>query len=78
VLSKFRMALRSVHGKILEMTKSEHLNYLRSKLTKVKRWKNKVNHHEKGVITFFHDEVDQVDIWFNFYKFWSSRQLTRN
>jgi hypothetical protein len=28
-LSKLRLALRSVHGKILDMTKSEHLNYLK-------------------------------------------------
>jgi hypothetical protein len=38
VFSRFRMALRSVHGKILDMTTSDHLNYIRSKLINVKRW----------------------------------------
>jgi hypothetical protein len=37
VFSKFRLVLMSVYGKVLDMIKSEHLNYLRSKLTKVKR-----------------------------------------
>jgi hypothetical protein len=51
VFSKFRLA-RSVYGKILDMTKSEHLNYLRSKLTKVKRCQNIANHYDQGLITF--------------------------
>jgi hypothetical protein len=38
IFSRFRMALRSVHGKILDMTMSDHLNYLRSKFVTVKRW----------------------------------------
>jgi hypothetical protein len=38
VLSKFRMALRFVHGKNLNMAKSDQFNYLRSKLIMVKGW----------------------------------------
>jgi hypothetical protein len=37
VFSWCKMAIERVHGKILDMRKSEHLNDLRIKLAKVKR-----------------------------------------
>jgi hypothetical protein len=39
VFSKSRFTRRSVHGKILDMTKGYHLNDLRIKLVKVMRSK---------------------------------------
>jgi hypothetical protein len=38
VCSKFRWAPRSVHGKNLNMTKSDRINYLRSNLIMVNGW----------------------------------------
>jgi hypothetical protein len=46
VFSKFRLALRSVYGKIVDMTKGLHLNYSKSNLNKVKGGQNITNHHD--------------------------------
>jgi hypothetical protein len=54
------------------MTKGPHFNYLKFNLIKVKRCQNLSNHHEQEMKTFFHDEVDQIEILFKFHKFWSS------
>jgi hypothetical protein len=44
------------------MKKSDHHSYLSFNLTKVKNDISIDNHQEQGVITFFHDEVDQIEI----------------
>jgi hypothetical protein len=51
MISKFKMALRS-SWQILDMTRRDHLNYLRSQLIKAKRWLKPSNLHEHGMVTF--------------------------